>query len=207
MAVELGRGVAVTEKNTISRCVWCGESALYQSYHDTEWGVPEWDSRALFEKLILDGAQAGLSWITVLRKRDAYREAYFGFDPAKMAGFSDRDIETLMRNPGIIRNRLKILSARQNARAYLEIMSGPESFADFLWKHVDYTPRQNNWRAKGEVPTASAEAEQMSKALKKAGFNFVGPTIVYAFMQAVGMVNDHTVDCFRHAECAALGGR
>ncbi len=189
------------------RCSWCGESALYQAYHDTEWGVPEWDSRSLFEKLILDGAQAGLSWITVLRKRESYREAYLGFDPEKMARFSDQDIESLLLNPGIIRNRLKVLSARRNARAYLSIMSGPENFTDFLWKHMDYRPRQNHWGSMKEVPAVSPEAEQMSKALKKAGFNFVGPTIVYAFMQAVGMVNDHATDCFRHAECAALAPR
>ncbi len=189
------------------RCGWCGESALYQGYHDTEWGVPEWDSKSLFEKLILDGAQAGLAWITVLRKRENYREAYLGFDPEKMARFSEQDIERLLLNPGIIRNRLKVLSARRNAQAYLNIMSGPENFSDFLWKHVDHEPRQNRWASIKELPTASAEAEQMSKALKKAGFNFVGPTIVYAFMQAVGMVNDHTVDCFRHSECAALARR
>lgn len=187
-----------------SRCAWCGDDALYQHYHDTEWGVPEYDSAALFEKLILDGAQAGLSWITVLRKRENYRAAFHNFDAEKMADFSDTYLEELMLNPGIIRNRLKLLSARRNARAYLGIMNGPQTFSDFLWQIVDYKPVQNQWAGLHAVPVTTEQAMAMSKALKKAGFNFVGPTIVYAFMQAVGMVNDHTVECFRHAECRAL---
>lgn len=187
-----------------ARCRWCGDDALYQHYHDTEWGVPEYDSAALLEKLILDGAQAGLSWITVLRKRENYRTAFYNFDAEKMANFSDAYLEELMLNPGIIRNRLKLLSARRNARAYLDIMEGPQTFSDFLWQIVDHKPVQNQWTDLREVPVTTEQALAMSKALKKAGFNFVGPTIVYAFMQAVGMVNDHTVDCFRHAQCRAL---
>lgn len=187
-----------------TRCRWCGEDPLYQHYHDTEWGVPEYDSAALFEKLILDGAQAGLSWITVLRKRENYRAAFHNFDAEKMAGFSDSQLEELMLNPGIIRNRLKLLSARRNARAYLEIMEGPQSFSDFLWQFVDYAPVQNRWEQFPDVPVTTDQALAMSKALKKAGFNFVGPTIVYAFMQAVGMVNDHTTDCFRYSDCRDL---
>lgn len=177
---------------------------MYQHYHDTEWGVPEYDSAALFEKLILDGAQAGLSWITVLRKRENYRLAFDNFNAETMANFSDADLEALMLNPEIIRNRLKLLSARRNARAYLDIMSGPQTFSDFLWQFVDYKPVQNQWPEFRAVPVTTEQALAISKALKKAGFNFVGPTIVYAFMQAVGMVNDHTIDCFRYTECQNL---
>lgn len=189
---------------TRTRCQWCGTDALYQDYHDNEWGVPVYDDRDLFEKLILDGAQAGLSWITILRKREGYKKAFDNFDPEKMARHSDKKLEKLMQNPDIVRNRLKIQSARSNARAYLKIQSSGEGFADFLWKFVDGSPIQNCWKSMEELPTSSEEAAQMSKALKKAGFNFVGPTIVYAFMQAVGMVNDHTTDCFRHRQCKKL---
>lgn len=188
----------------ITRCNWCGSDPLYVSYHDEEWGVPITDSRDLLAKLILDGAQAGLSWITILRKREGYIKAFDNFDPDKMAGYSDKKIEKLMRNPEIVRNRLKIESARQNARAYLKIMEGDETFAEFLWKFVDGKPVQNKWKTMKDIPALTPEAEAMSKALKKAGFNFVGPTIVYAFMQAVGMVNDHVISCHRHKPCAAM---
>ena len=186
------------------RCTWCGTDPLYVDYHDNEWGVPVIDSRDLFGKLILDGAQAGLAWITILRKRDGYVKAFDNFDPDKMARYSDKKIEKLMQNPNIVRNRLKINSARQNARAYLKIMEGPISFAEFLWQFVDGQPIQNKWKTMQAIPVKTPAAEAMSKALKKAGFNFVGPTIVYAFMQAVGMVNDHLVTCYRHKACAGL---
>ena len=188
----------------ITRCNWCGSDPLYVSYHDEEWGVPITDSRDLLAKLILDGAQAGLSWITILRKREGYIKAFDNFDPDKMARYSDKKIEKLMRNSEIVRNRLKIESARQNARAYLKIMEGDETFAEFLWKFVDGKPVQNKWKTMKDIPALTPEAEAMSKALKKAGFNFVGPTIVYAFMQAVGMVNDHVISCHRHKPCAAM---
>jgi len=187
-----------------NRCPWCGQDPLYVEYHDSEWGVPVWESQVLFEKLILDSAQAGLSWITILRKREGYRQAFDNFDPERMARYTDKKIERLMLNSAIVRNRLKLNSARQNARAYLNIMAGSETFADFLWRFVDGVPRQNAWRSMETLPTTSKEAEAMSKALKKAGFSFVGPTIVYAFMQAVGMVNDHLTHCYRHKECALL---
>lgn len=188
----------------IKRCNWCGSDPLYVSYHDEEWGVPITDSRDLLAKLILDGAQAGLSWITILRKREGYIKAFDNFDPDKMARYSDKKIEKLMQNPDIVRNRLKIESARQNARAYLKIMEGDETFAEFLWKFVDGKPVQNKWKTVKDIPALTPEAEAMSKALKKAGFNFVGPTIVYAFMQAVGMVNDHITSCHRHKPCTAM---
>ncbi len=187
----------------ISRCPWCGTNPLYQAYHDEEWGVPEWDDRALFEKLILDGAQAGLAWITILQKRDGYRRAFDNFDPEKMARYTDAKLARLQQDPGIVRNRLKIASARRNAQAFLAIQEGPENFSDFLWKFVDGAPMQNKRGSMADIPTVTPQAEAMSKALKKAGFNFVGPTIVYAFMQAVGMVNDHLVSCHRHREVMA----
>lgn len=186
------------------RCPWCGDDPLYQSYHDKEWGVPEYDGKALFAKLILDGAQAGLSWITVLRKRGNYYHAFDGLDPEIIAHYPDEKLQALMQDPGIIRNRLKVQSARQNARAYLRLRDAGTDFSDYLWSFVDHRPRQNHWRVLNEVPAATTEAEAMSKSLKKAGFNFVGPTIVYAFMQAVGMVNDHLVNCPRHRACAEL---
>ncbi|WP_045857882.1 DNA-3-methyladenine glycosylase I [Teredinibacter purpureus] len=189
------------------RCNWCGDDPLYVDYHDTEWGVPIWDSRALFEKLILDGAQAGLSWITILRKREGYQKAFDRFDPEKMARYTDKKLERLMTDKSIVRNRLKIKSARQNAQAYLAIMEGEETFSAFLWSFVGGQPKQNRWRTMAEIPTSTPESEAMSKALKKAGFNFVGPTIVYAFMQAVGMVNDHLVNCPCHKPCAALAAQ
>lgn len=183
-----------------TRCPWCGEDPLYAKYHDTEWGVPERDGGKLFAKLLLDGAQAGLSWITILRKRDGYYRAFEGFDPHRLARFSDAKLEALMRDPGIVRNRLKIQSARKNAQGYLRIVEREGDFAPYLWSFVGGEPLVNRWRRIEEAPTSSPEAERLSRALKRDGFSFVGPTIVYAFMQAVGMVNDHLVGCFRHGE-------
>lgn len=186
------------------RCPWCGDDPLYVHYHDTVWGRPEYDSQALFEKLCLDGQQAGLSWITILRKQDAYREAYDHFDPERIVRYDDRKVEALLSNPGIIRNRLKVQSIIRNARGYLALRDQGTEFADFLWSFVDHQPIQNRWRTLDEVPTTTPESVAMSKALKKAGFNFVGPTIVYAFMQATGMVNDHLVSCPQHPVCYKL---
>ncbi len=186
------------------RCGWCGTDELYRHYHDTEWGVPCHDDRTLFEFLLLEGAQAGLSWITVLRRRESYRQAFDRFDPEKIARYDEQKCQQLKENVGIIRNRLKIDSAVRNARAYLAIVESHGSFDNFIWQFVDGRPRQNCWSSLAELPAVSAEAEVMSKALKKAGFNFVGPTICYAYMQAMGMVNDHIATCFRHAECAAM---
>ncbi|WP_439495855.1 DNA-3-methyladenine glycosylase I [Bosea sp. (in: a-proteobacteria)] len=185
------------------RCVWPGTDPLYLAYHDTEWGVPEYDSRALFEKLLLDGFQAGLSWITILRKRDAFRAAFAGFEPEKVARFTEADVERLLGDAGIIRHRGKIEGAIKSAQAYLAI-SEREPFADFLFKHFDGRIVQNAFRTHEEVPTETAVSKAMSKDLKAAGFTFCGPTIVYAFMEACGLVNDHLTDCFRWQECAAL---
>ena len=187
--------------NNLVRCDWCGTDPLYIEYHDTEWGVPEFDDRQLFAKLILDGAQAGLSWITILRKRESYWEAFDRFDPEKIVRYDDAKIAELLQNPGIVRNKLKVQSAIKNARGYLDIMEQDGSFSQFLWRFVDGRPIQNNWKTMAEVPAQTAESDAMSKTLKKRGFTFVGPTIIYAFMQAVGMVNDHLVDCHRHAAC------
>ena len=170
------------------------------AYHDTEWGVPAHDDRRLFEFLILEGAQAGLSWSTILRKREAYRAAFAGFDPAKMARFDARRKRTLMTNEGIVRNRLKIESAVRNARAFLEVQKECGSFDAYLWRFVNGRPLNNAWKRSAQVPASTSVSDALSKDLKKRGFNFVGTTICYAFMQAIGMVNDHTVDCFRWAE-------
>lgn len=180
------------------RCSWCGTDPLYVAYHDTEWGVPERDPRALWEKLVLDGFQAGLSWITILRKRDAFREEFEGFDPERVARWDDARIDRALQNPGIIRHRGKIESAVRGARRFQEI-EGQEGFTPFLWSFVGGEPIQNRFRSKDEVPTASPESTAMSKALKKRGFNFCGPVITYAFMEATGMVNDHVTTCHRHA--------
>ena len=184
--------------STVSRCAWCGDDPLYVAYHDCEWGVPLHDDRALFEFLLLEGAQAGLSWITILKKRDNYRRAYDGFDPTSIARFDEHRLASLLANPGIVRNRLKVASAVINARAYLDLREQCGSFDAWLWRFVDGLPRQNRWRSLSEVPASTAESDAMSKALAKRGFKFVGSKICYAFMQAVGMVNDHTTDCFRH---------
>ncbi len=173
-------------------------------YHDTVWGRPEYDDQALFEKLCLDGQQAGLSWITILRKQESYRQAYAGFDPEQIVRFDEDDIARLLADPGIIRNRLKVHSIIRNARGFLALRDQGISFSEFLWQFVDGRPIQNRWQALAEVPVTTPESEAMSKALKKAGFNFVGPTIVYAFMQATGMVNDHLVSCHAHTECRQL---
>lgn len=192
---------------TQTRCPWAGSDPLYVAYHDEEWGVPEFDDQRLFAKLILDGAQAGLSWITILRKRDNYWQAFDNFDPEKIARYDDVKIAELLQNPGIVRNRLKVQSAVKNARGYLDIMEKEGSFSRFLWDFVDGRPIQNSWRSLSEVPTETAVSRKISKALKQYGFSFVGPTIVYAFMQAVGLCNDHLVECFRHVECKAMASR
>ncbi|AYF89328.1 DNA-3-methyladenine glycosylase I [Pseudomonas sp. DY-1] len=178
------------------RCFWCNDDPLYIAYHDTEWGVPLKDPAALFELLLLEGFQAGLSWITVLKKRERYREVLFGFDPRRLAVMSDEEIEKLMQDPGIIRNLLKLKAARQNAQAWLR----QEDPVKLLWSFVAGKPKVNHFSGRGQVPAVTTEAEAMSKALKKAGFTFVGPTICYAFMQAAGMVMDHTTDCDRYRE-------
>jgi len=182
------------------RCEWCGEDPLYQNYHDTEWGVPSFNDQHLFEMLILEGAQAGLSWITVLKKRAHYRHVFDQFDAYKVAHYDKQKTALLLKDPGIIRNRLKVNSAITNARLFLEIQSQYNSFADYIWKFVDGKPRINHWKNVSDIPCSSEESEKMSKALKKKGFKFVGSTICYAYMQAVGMVNDHTTDCFRYQE-------
>ena len=185
------------------RCSWCGTDPLYVAYHDTEWGVPEYDSRALWEKLILDGFQAGLAWITILRKRDGCRHAFQGFDPHVIATWGEDDITRLLADPGIIRHRGKIAAAITNARAWAEIESA-QGFDTFLWNYTDGRPIQNNFTAMTQIPAETGLSTQISKDLKKAGFKFCGPTIVYAFMQAVGMVNDHVTTCHRHSQVKEL---
>ena len=192
-------------REQVKRCEWAGSDPLYHQYHDTEWGVPLHDERQLFEFLVLEGAQAGLSWITVLKKRPAYRQAFDGFDYAKVARYGDREVARLLENPGIIRNRLKIESAIRNARAFIKVREDFGSFDRYIWDFVDGKPIQNRWRSMRELPASTPLAEKISKDLKKRGFNFVGPTIVYAHMQATGMVNDHITDCFRHQEVRQLG--
>jgi len=184
------------------RCGWAGSDPLYCHYHDDEWGVPVHDDRLLFEFLILEGAQAGLSWITILKKREAYRLAFSNFDPAAVAAFDDEKVLELLSNAGIVRNRLKIASALTNARAFLDVQKEFGSFDRYIWSFTGGVTLQNCWGGLADVPVSTAEAERMSRELKKRGFRFVGPTICYAFMQAVGMVNDHTLDCFRRAELA-----
>ena len=182
------------------RCAWAGHDKLYQKYHDEEWGVPLHDERGLFEFLILEGAQAGLSWITILRKREHYRAAFDAFDPEHIARYDASKIESLLQNPGIVRNRLKVAAAVNNAQRFLDIQEKFGSFDAFIWRFVDGEPKQNTWRSLAEVPARTPESDAMSKELKKRGFKFVGSTICYAHMQATGMVNDHTTDCFRHKE-------
>lgn len=186
------------------RCAWCGQDERYQRYHDEEWGVPNRDDRHLFEMLTLEGAQAGLSWSTILNKRENYRRAFAEFDPVKVARFSAARRAKLLQDPGIVRNRLKVESTVSNARAFLQVQKEFGSFAVFLWSFVDGTPIQNRWRALEEIPAETAESKAMSKVLRKRGFRFVGPTICYALMQAVGMVNDHVTGCFRHREVEKL---
>ena len=184
----------------MKRCEWAGTDPIYIAYHDQEWGVPVYDDRRLFEMLILEGAQAGLSWITVLKKREHYREAFNDFDPQLMARYNKRKINSLLNNPGIIRNRLKINAAIKNARAYIAIQEQYGDFHKFIWQFVDGAPVVNKWKSLKQIPAKTAQSDKMSKSLQKQGFKFVGSTICYAFMQAVGMVNDHTVDCFRYGE-------
>ena len=179
-----------------TRCAWAGELPVYVAYHDHEWGRPERDDNKLFEMLILEGMQAGLSWITILKKRAAFRAAFDGFDPAKVAQYDEAKVEALLANEGIIRNRLKINAAVTNAKAFLEVQKQHGSFQQFLWTYVNHTPIQNHWARLEDVPASTPLSDQISKDLKKLGFKFVGSTIVYAFMQAIGMVNDHTTDCF-----------
>lgn len=188
------------------RCAWAGNDALYQRYHDHEWGVPLHDDQKLFEFLILEGAQAGLSWITILRKRENYRAAFDHFDATRIAGYSTNKIESLLQDAGIVRNRLKIQSAIINAQRFLAVQSEFGSFDQFIWQFVDGRPRQNAWRSLADVPARTAESDAMSKELKRRGFKFVGSTICYAHMQATGMVNDHTTDCFRHAQLGSKQG-
>lgn len=189
------------------RCSWCGTDPLYVAYHDTEWGVPERDARALWEKLVLDGFQAGLAWITILRKRDSLRAAFDNFDPEIVARYGDEDRARLMADPGIIRSGAKIDSAIRGARVWLEMRNGGEDFSAWLWSFVDGQTVQNTPAALGDVLTQTPQSVAMAKALKARGFNFCGPVIVYAFMQATGMVNDHLTSCPRHADVRAMGGR
>ncbi len=185
-----------------TRCQWCGSDPFHIAYHDDEWGVPVHDERRLFEFLILEGAQAGLNWLTILKKRENYLKAFHGFDCDRIARYKQSDVRRLLADPGIVRNRLKIESAIKNAQGVLDIRQEYGSLDAFLWRYVDDTPVQNAWQRAAELPVRTKESDQMSKDLKKRGFSFVGSTICYAFMQAVGMVNDHTTDCFRYKEIA-----
>lgn len=191
---------------TVTRCKWAeGVSLGYIEYHDKEWGVPVYDDRTQFEFLILEGAQAGLSWSTILNKRDGYREAFAGFDPEKVARFTQKRVEKLLTNPGIVRNRLKVQSAVTNAKAFLAVQEEFGSFSNYIWDFVGGKPIQTTFKRDSDIPATSPESDALSKDLKKRGFKFVGSTIIYAHMQATGMVNDHVVGCFRHKPCAALG--
>jgi DNA-3-methyladenine glycosylase I len=195
-----GGGVSAVSGHPISRCIWAQSDPMMRAYHDTEWGVPEYDSRALWEALMLDGFQAGLSWAIILRKRDAFRKAFRNFDPVKVARFDAADMARLLENPGIVRSRAKVEATVSGARIYLAMQKAGEDFAGFVWGIAGGKPIQNN----GVVPASTALSEEMSKALKQRGFKFVGPVIVYAWMQAVGMVNDHSTDCFRRKTVANL---
>ncbi|MBN9596556.1 MAG: DNA-3-methyladenine glycosylase I [Afipia sp.] len=188
----------------LHRCPWPGEDPLYMAYHDTEWGVPDYDDRALFEKLILDGFQAGLSWITILRKRDNFRKTFDDFEPSKIVRYSDKKIAALMNDAGIVRNRAKIEGTVNSAKAYLKIMEEGPGFSAFLWDFMDGKPKINNFKTTASVPASTPVSIKMSKELVARGFKFVGPTIVYAFMQATGMVNDHLVSCHCHETCSKL---
>ncbi len=190
----------------LCRCAWAGADPVYQAYHDEEWGVPERDSRALWEKLVLDGFQAGLAWITILRKREAFRSAFAGFDPAAVARFGASDVERLLGDAGIVRSRAKIEAAIGSARAFLAMQEAGCDFGTFVWDFTGGAPIQNAWPGQQEVPAQTPLAQELSKAFKARGFKFVGPVITYAWMQATGLVNDHVTSCFRHAQVAALGG-
>jgi len=189
----------------IKRCDWAGETSLsYIEYHDKEWGVPVWDDATQFEFLILEGAQAGLSWSTILNKRQGYRKNFADFDASKVARFTDKRIEKILQDPGIVRNRLKVNGAVTNARLFLEVQDEHDSFCNYIWQFVGGKPKQNRYKTQKEMPATSPESDALSKDLKKRGFKFVGSTIMYAHMQATGMVNDHLTGCFRHRECAAM---
>jgi DNA-3-methyladenine glycosylase I len=191
--------------NKVTRCAWAGEVSLpYIEYHDKEWGVPVRDENIQFEFLILEGAQAGLSWSTILNKREGYRKNFADFDAEKVARFTKKRIEKLLQDPGIVRNRLKVNSAVTNAKAFLEVQEEYDGFSNYIWQFVDGKPKQNKFRKDSDIPATSAESDAMSKDMKTRGFKFVGSTIMYAHMQATGMVNDHVVSCFRYRECAAL---
>ncbi|WP_306155062.1 DNA-3-methyladenine glycosylase I [Roseovarius sp. MMSF_3281] len=188
----------------MERCTWAGDDPLYHAYHDDEWGVPEYDSRALWEKLILEGYQAGLSWITILRKRESFREAFQGFDPDAIATWGAAEVEALLQNPGIVRHRGKVEATITNARVWQDIEAS-QGFADYLWSYVDHRPIQNRWSQLSEVPAQTEISQAISKDLKKRGFKFCGPTITYAFMQAAGLVNDHLTTCPCHEPVADMG--
>jgi DNA-3-methyladenine glycosylase I len=191
-----------------TRCHWPGEDPFYVAYHDSEWGVPEYDSRALYEKLVLDGFQAGLSWITILRKRENFRKAFHNFEPQKIARYGSRDLDRLLKNDGIVRSRAKIEAAVKGAKLWLEIEEKePGGFRELIWKHVGGKPQVNHFKSRDKVPAQTEMSEGLAKELKQRGFNFCGPVIVYAFAQATGLVNDHLVGCFRHEECARMGGK
>jgi DNA-3-methyladenine glycosylase I len=198
---------ALLHPDGLCRCPWAMQDPLYVAYHDEEWGVPEFDDRALFEKLLLDGFQAGLSWITILRKRENFRRAFDRFEPEKIARYTPKKIERLMQDAGIVRNRMKIEGAVSSARAYLDVMEKEESFARLLWDHLDGHPKVNKFRSTRQIPAETALSRKMSKELARRGFKFCGPTIVYAFMQAVGMVNDHLVPCHRYEAVIKLGAK
>ena len=188
--------------NELQRCAWCGTDPLYVRYHDLEWGVPSRDDRHLFEMLILEGAQAGLSWLTILRKREGYRRVFVGFDPRRIASFGDAEVQTCLADTGIVRNRFKVQATVTNARALLALYGRGETLSDVLWRHVDGVTVQNRWPTLDDVPASTPVSDALSKELKRLGFKFVGTTICYALMQAVGMVNDHLVGCFRYGELA-----
>ena len=189
-----------TTQNALNRCTWCLGDPLYEHYHDTEWGLPCFDDEKLFEFLILESAQAGLAWITILRKREGYRQAFANFNPNKVAKFDQQTVDILLENQDIVRNKMKIESAINNAKVYLELQQKHGSFANYLWRFVDGTPIQNQWQNEKQIPASTALSDRISKEMKKLGFRFFGKTICYAYMQAIGMVNDHTVSCFRHSE-------
>jgi len=193
---------ALLHPDGLHRCPWAGQDPLYVAYHDSEWGKPDFDDRALYEKLVLDGFQAGLSWITILRKRENFRRAFDGFEPEKIARYGKREIARLMQDEGIVRNRMKIEGAVASARAYLEVMEKGPGFSRLLWDFLDGVPKVNRFRSRSQVPAETELSRRISKELARHGFKFCGPTIVYAFMQAVGMVNDHLVKCYRHAALA-----
>jgi DNA-3-methyladenine glycosylase I len=197
-----------TGNKAVRRCPWAGDSSLtYIEYHDTEWGVPAWDDATQYEFLVLEGAQAGLSWSTILNKREGYRAAFANFDPQKVARFTKRRIERILTDPGIVRNRQKVNAAVTNAKAFLEVQEEFDGFCNYIWRFVGGKPKQNRLKKDSDVPATSKESDALSKDMKQRGFKFVGSTILYAHMQATGMVNDHLTSCFRHKECAALARR